>query len=180
REGFYYMKSGSTNGTESILLVCPASNYGLVMIMNNQSDSAEIDWAYLYQRIENDLIEYPKINAWSSVEPVFVTNPKAATEQYGQLSKDTANYFSSSNYLNYVGYEYLSEEEVQRAISVFQLAISEDPENADLFDSLGEAFFIAKDYQQAKENYEQSLLLNPNNDNAEEYLEEIAEILAGQ
>lgn len=57
KEGFYYLKSGSSNGTESVILICPDSNYGMVIIMNNQSEAAIEDFANLYNRIENGLIE---------------------------------------------------------------------------------------------------------------------------
>ncbi|MEM1322987.1 MAG: serine hydrolase [Bacteroidota bacterium] len=180
REGFYYKKSGSSNGIQSILLICPDANYGLILIMNNQSDEALYDWIRLYNRIENDLIEYPKINAWSSVEMAFLTDPKGAAKQYQQLAKDTATYFAASDYLNGVGYDFLGKGQVQNAIALFELAVSVDPENANLHDSLGETYFIAQVYDKSKEHYKKSLELDPTNDNAKKYLSEIDRLLSAQ
>ncbi|SNR15609.1 serine hydrolase domain-containing protein [Tenacibaculum jejuense] len=57
REGFYYKKTGTSNGVQSVILICPDTKYGLILIMNNTSEKAFIDWATLYERIESDLIK---------------------------------------------------------------------------------------------------------------------------
>jgi CubicO group peptidase (beta-lactamase class C family) len=177
KEGFYYSKSGSSNGVESVVLICPDSNYGMVMVMNNQADAAMNDWIGLYNRIEYDLIEYPRINLWSKLEADFEADFEATSKRYKQLRTDEDKYFSSSSYLNRIGYGYISKGKVQTSIKVFKLAISEDSVNADLYDSLGEACFIARDYQDSKKNYEKSLSLDPSNDNAKKYLDEIDELI---
>ena len=176
REGFYYSKSGSSKGTESIMLICPDANYGMVMIMNNQSEAATNDWVRLYNRIENDVIEYPKVNLWSTIENDFFDHPKNALSTYESLKKDTAKYFISPGYLNKVAYEYIFNDEIQKAIDIFKFAISEYPDNANLYDSLGEAYFYTEEYDKSKENYEKSLRYNPDNTNAKEYLAKIAEL----
>ncbi len=59
KEGFYYKKTGTSNGVQSVILICPDTNYGLILIANNTSEKAFIDWATLYNKIETDLINYP-------------------------------------------------------------------------------------------------------------------------
>lgn len=176
-EGFYYLKSGTSNGTQSILLICPDSDYGQILLMNNTSEQATNDWISLYNKIEYDLINYPKINLWSKIEPLFIENPKAASKQYLALKKDTVHYFSESNYLNSVGYDFLYHNKTKTAIKVFKLAISADPKNANLYDSLGEAYYQAEEYEKSKVSFEKSLDLNPNNSNAEEYIEAINQMM---
>ncbi len=175
-EGFYYYKSGTSNGTQSIILLCPDADYGQILLMNNTSDEATSDWISLYNRIEYDLIKYPKINLWSLVEPIFREDRAKGKEQYTRLLSDTAQYFASSEYLNNVGYSYLYNEDTDMAIGVFELAVSADPENSNLYDSLGEAYFMAKNYKESKANFEMSLKLDPSNTNAKEYIEEIKRI----
>lgn len=172
-EGFYYMKSGTSNGVQSILLLCPDSDYGQILLMNNTSDKATNDWGSLYSKIEYDLIRYPKINLWSKIEPLFHENPEEASIQYKELKNDTLRYFSDSDYLNIIGYDFLYQNQIKSAIEVFELAISTDIENANLYDSLGEAYYKAKEYEKAKVNFEKSLGLNPNNSNAAEYIKAI-------
>lgn len=173
REGFYFQKSGTSNGVQSVVLVCPDTNYGLVLIMNNKSDAALNDWLSLYNKIERDLIEYPKINLWSSLESQFFKNPKKVSQTYEKQAENDAKYFSNTTYLNDVGYSYIFNNQPEKAIEVFKLAISIDSENANLYDSLGEVYFINKDYNKALLNYKKSLELNPSNDNAKEYINKI-------
>ncbi|MEM9051772.1 MAG: serine hydrolase [Bacteroidota bacterium] len=172
-EGFYYFKSGTSNGTQSIMLICPDSNYGQILIMNNTSDEASRDWLSLYGRIEYDLIKYPKINLWATLEPTFLENPEGATKTYLELMKDTATYITDSEHLNNVAYSFLFRNELEMGIEVLKLAVAADPENANLYDSLGEAYYMAKNYEESLTNFETSLRLNPANQNAEKYMEEI-------
>jgi len=176
-EGFYYLKSGTSNGVQSIILICPDSGYGQILLMTNTSEKATINWLSLYNRIEYDLIKYPKINLWSKLEPLFHKDPKEASKQYRELKKDTTRYFSESGYLNRIGYDFLFRNQLKSAVEVFKLAISTDPENANLYDSLGEVLYKMKEYEKSKENYEKSLKLNPKNSNAEKYVNEINQIL---
>lgn len=176
-EGFYFLKSGTSNGVQSIILICPDSDYGQILLMTNTSEKATSDWLSLYNRIEYDLIKYPKINLWSKLEPLFHKDPKEASKQYRKLKKDTAVYFSESEYLNRIGYDFIFRNQLKSAVDVFKLAISTDPENANLYDSLGEAYYKLKEYKKSKANYEKSLKLNPNNGNAVNYIREMNQIL---
>jgi CubicO group peptidase (beta-lactamase class C family) len=172
-EGFYYSKTGTSRGVQSGLLVCPDSDYGLVLIMNNNSDAAMNDWVNLYNRIENELIGYPKINLVSLLQSEFMENPEKAFEEYRRLKSDSANYLSDAKHLNNFGYDLLFDNQTKRAIELFKFATSENPENANLFDSLGEAYFLDNNNEKALFNYKKSLALNPNNKNAEEYISKI-------
>lgn len=172
-EGFYYLKSGTSNGVQSILLICPDSNYGQLLIMTNTSEDATSNWLSLYNKIEYDLIKYPRINLWTKLESQFLKDPKEASEQYLELKKDTIHYIAESGYLNRIGYDYLYRNKIDTAIDVFNLAITADPQNANLYDSLGEVYFKAKNYEKSKENFEKSIKLNPNNNNAKKHIDTI-------
>lgn len=76
--------------------------------------------------------------------------------------------------LHMVGYEWLNEKNhAEAAIKVFKYGTIIMPNDADLFDSLGEAYFENKDYKLAKVNFTKSLSLNPENKNAEAFLVKI-------
>ncbi|AIM39325.1 beta-lactamase [Sphingobacterium sp. ML3W] len=173
KEGFYYGKTGTSNGVQSGVLICPDSHYGLILIMNNNSDAAQKDWTSLYNKIETDLINYPKINLVSLLQKEFMTDFVKAAENYKKLKKDTSNYTAGSLQLNNFGYELLSGHQIQKAIEIFELAISEDSKNANLYDSLGEVYFSDKNYKKALVNYKKSLELNPENSNAKKYIAEL-------
>lgn len=75
--------------------------------------------------------------------------------------------------LNTRGYELLADGKVTQAIAVFRLYVYLYPESANAYDSLGEAYMVAGDTALAIENYEKSLELDPNNENAVEQLEQL-------
>ncbi len=179
-EGFYYMKTGTSSGVQSVVLICPDTRYGFILIVNNTSEKSYNDWAILYSKIESDLIKYPKINLASLLKNEFITKPEQAVKKYEKFIKQDTTYYAKyiklSRTLNAIGYELLNENEAQKAIQIFKLAISEDPKNANLFDSLGEAYFVVNDYDNSIKNYKKSLEMNPNNDNAKEYINKINQL----
>lgn len=177
-EGYFYSKTGTSNGTQSGILICPDSNYGIVLLVNNTSEEAYNDWGTLFFRhIEPDLIKYPKLNLYSSLKSKFETNLDEAFKEYKTLKKDTSKFFINTNGLNYFGYQLLNKGEKQKAVEVFKFITEEFPKNANAFDSLGEAYFVIEDYDNALLNYRKSLELNPDNENAKHYIEKIEKLI---
>jgi imidazolonepropionase-like amidohydrolase len=78
----------------------------------------------------------------------------------------------SENMLNNLGYGFLyGEEDPETAIGVFQVATRVWPESSNTWDSLGEGYMEAGDFDRAIENYQKSLELDPGNTNAVEMIE---------
>lgn len=78
------------------------------------------------------------------------------------------------NIINQLGYEWLKDiKNTVGAIKVFQYGLNLMPNNAGLHDSLGEAYFTNKEWNNAIKSYEKSLSLNPHNKNAIEMIVEI-------
>ena len=74
--------------------------------------------------------------------------------------------------LNNLGYGFLyGEQDPQAAIGVFRIATRVWPESSNTWDSLGEGYMEAGDFEQAIENYQKSLELDPGNQNAVEMIE---------
>ncbi len=173
-EGFYYSKTGTSSGTQSGLLICPDSNYGLIAIANSTTDAAFKDWANLFfSKMEVDLIKYPKINLASLLKPQFLVDKEAAKNEFNTLKVHEDTYFNTSlSYaLNSIGYDLMaSEKNIKKSTEILEFATKEFPENFYLYDSLGEAYFVAKDYSNAILNYKKSLELNPDNTNADEFI----------
>jgi tetratricopeptide (TPR) repeat protein len=72
-----------------------------------------------------------------------------------------------------LGYEFLQNDLTEEAIETFKYAVSEYPESANAYDSLGEAYMKAGNKALAIENYEKSLELDPDNENAKKMLEQL-------
>jgi hypothetical protein len=62
-------------------------------------------------------------------------------------------------------------EEVEKAIELFKLNVSNFPGSYNAYDSLGEAYMIKDEKALAIENYEKSLELNSASQNAKERLQ---------
>jgi len=75
--------------------------------------------------------------------------------------------------LNSLGYRLLGNNKLKEAIEVFKFVVSEYPESANAYDSLGEAYMKAGEKELAIKNYERSLELDPKNENAKKMLEHL-------
>lgn len=76
-----------------------------------------------------------------------------------------------------MGYELLRAGRIKESIEIFKLAISEFPKNANLFDSLGEAYFTNKQYDLALDSYKKAISLGGSNGNAEKMIDKINNLL---
>ena len=81
--------------------------------------------------------------------------------------------FKNETELTLYGYSFLWENNLIDAIAIFKLIISEFPDSANAYDSMGEAYLQAKDSIKALQNYEKSLLMNPDNFYAEDVIQKI-------
>lgn len=71
------------------------------------------------------------------------------------------------NIINGLGYEWLNDiKDTKGAIKVFEYGVEIMPNNANLYDSLGEAYFMNNEWNNAIINFAKSLTLNPENKNA--------------
>jgi len=82
-------------------------------------------------------------------------------------------YDLSEGQLNVLGYEYLGRGEVDTAIVLFKKNVEAYPEAFNVYDSLAEAYMKKGATRRAIVNYAQSLVLNPDNDNALQRLERL-------
>lgn len=74
---------------------------------------------------------------------------------------------------NAYGYVLLAQHNYNEALNIFKLNILLFPESAAVFGSLGEAYFTVGNKEEAKKNYEQVLLLKPEDENAKKMLEKL-------
>ena len=108
-----------------------------------------------------------KENAQLPVEEQIALYHKLKVENFDMFD------FANETELTLYGYSFLWENNVTDAIAIFGLIISEFPNSANAYDSMGEAFLQAKDSVKSLENYEKSLSMNPDNFYAEDVIEKI-------
>ncbi len=80
--------------------------------------------------------------------------------------------FDENNVIG-MGYNLLAERKYQSAIILFKLIVLAYPQSSNAYDSLAEGYMLIGNREQAVENYNKSLALNPKNTNAKEKLKEL-------
>lgn len=96
----------------------------------------------------------------------------AMARRYDELKNKYPREISES-LLNGIGYGLLAAKRHGDAIDVLSLNVENHPEYANGYDSLGEAYMVSGEKKLAIENYEKSLELAPDNENAREMLKKL-------
>ncbi len=102
---------------------------------------------------------------------IFESGIDSAIIQYHYLRKNMSDeYDFSEAQLNILGYLLIRNQMVKEAIEIFKLNAEAYPESANVYDSLAEGYMVEGETKLAEENYQKSLELNPDNENAKEML----------
>jgi predicted alpha/beta superfamily hydrolase len=98
--------------------------------------------------------------------------PEKLRSRYEALTARLGERFSlSEDVLRFMGEQFLRKfEEPDKAIVYFQMSTEAYPQSWAAWDTLGEAYRVKGDEQQAAKMYQRSLLLNPQNENAKKML----------
>ena len=83
-----------------------------------------------------------------------------------ELIPRIAEFTKGSRELNTYGYKLLRSNQLKKALYVFDLNTKIFPYKYNVFDSLGEGYYIAKNYTEALKNYEKVIALKSKNENA--------------
>lgn len=90
---------------------------------------------------------------------------------YYELKQHSDEYdFKNERELNQYGYSLLQNDKVKEAIEIFKLLVSEFPNSANPYDSLGEGYLKDGNEELALLNYEKSVELNPDNNYAKDQI----------
>jgi len=99
---------------------------------------------------------------------------ESAMQKYHLLRMESnPNLIFSERSINALGYKFLNEGKFNEAIEIFEMNVADYPESFNVYDSLGEAYMKSGEKALAIENYQKSLGLNPQNENAKKRLEEL-------
>ncbi|WP_042143701.1 MULTISPECIES: serine hydrolase [unclassified Pseudoalteromonas] len=108
-----------------------------------------------------------KENGWQV--PFEVLKAEAANNAFENIvqitSKIEAQFgvFFNVGEINHWGYELINQKNYEGALAVFTLNTILNPDVTNTFDSLGETYFVIKQYKNALVNYEKVLDLDPSN-----------------
>lgn len=122
-------------------------------------------------------ISIPKPSINEAIMDLVLSDSISATiNKYHELKKNKANdYNFKESQLNGFGYQLLQVGKIDQALALLKLNAESYPESSNVYDSLGEAYMIKGNKDEAILNYEKSLKLNPKNKNAEEQIKKLKE-----
>ena len=113
-------------------------------------------------------------HALASVESTMIADgPQAGVARFRELQEQFPPGRASENQLNSLGYRLMGRELLPAAIEIFKLNVEINPQSANVYDSLGEAYLNNGETDLAISNYQRSLELNPDNTNAVQVLERL-------
>ena len=94
-------------------------------------------------------------------------------EHFSELTLNFHSEDPKGMILNGIGYDFLREGKKEEALKFFQLNVKLFPEDANLWDSLGEVHFKLQDNVKALEYYEKALAMDPYMESAKEMINKI-------
>jgi tetratricopeptide (TPR) repeat protein len=129
-------------------------------------------------RLRRTIDWFKNVRKMSIAQPVGKTireaGIEAAIKKYRELKQSQSRAYDFAELeMNTLGYQLLSEQKVREAIEIFKLNVEAYPQGFNAYDSLGEAYMIIGERQQAIINYKKSLELNGKNANAVEMLQRL-------
>ena len=89
-----------------------------------------------------------------------ILNKQGKTEAYAKLM-DEASAMANMNQLNALGYQMIGAKDYDRALQYFKQNVKNNPDNANVHDSLGECYKTMGDKKNAIKYLKKSLALNP-------------------
>ncbi|HYC87380.1 MAG TPA: serine hydrolase [Chryseosolibacter sp.] len=99
-----------------------------------------------------------------------------AMKLFRAFKDNSAAYYLSEAEMNSIGYYLLyTLGNINAAIEFFKVNTVQFPQSSNVYDSLGEAYMVLGDKENAMINYTKSLELNPNNTNAVEMIRKLKE-----
>lgn len=162
---------------ESIFLNDFKNNITIILLSNNLNRVWDLGHI-IHNLMLGKEYEIPKKSVYQAIRKESLNNVNKGIETYYLLKENSKNEYSFENpgELNKLGYELSRLGKINESITIFKLATNEFPKDANLFDSLGEAYFTNKQYDLALENYKKAIGLGGTNGNAEKMIEKIEKI----
>lgn len=99
--------------------------------------------------------------------------PESLKASLDKITKEGSAIYFDEVSIDRIGYEWMNKGNIPEAIEVYKLNAEAFPRSFSAFNSLGEAYMKNGDKMNAHKNFEKSLDLNPQNENARMILEQL-------
>ena len=168
----------ASGANATTLMVYPEDDLSII-VLTNLMGSLPIE--FVDEIASNYISDMKKDYGWKA--PLDVWKQQVSQKGFKNIAETTRKveeelgvYFNHNN-INDWGYELLGQKNIESALAVFILNTELHPDVANAFDSLGETYGGLKQYQKALVNYQQVLLLQPNNESARKKVKFLKELI---
>lgn len=162
---------------ESIFLNDFKNDITIILLSNNLNRVWDLGHIIHNSMLGKDY-DFPKKSIYQAIRNESLNDLNKGIETYYLLKKDSEKEYSFENpgELNKLGYELLRQGKNNESIEIFKLATKEFPKDANVFDSLGEAYYANKQYDLALDSYKKAISFGGTNGNAEKMLDKIYKV----
>ncbi len=124
-----------------------------------------------------ELLKLDEMKGRTALARIYLKQEKmdSVEIQISMLEKNFENDKSLGNFYNSLGYYYLAENKIDKAIEAFEKQVKINPESANSYDSLGDGYKAAKRFDDAIAQYKKALEINPDFSASANNLEELQE-----
>ncbi|MFZ1370173.1 MAG: serine hydrolase [Ferruginibacter sp.] len=172
--------AAAVGGGRSALFVYPQDDLSIIVLTNLAGGSPDVFIDELAGLFIPDMKESNGFGLSAPVKKLRTgleqSGYKNAVESVKQLKKENAGFVLTENEINSWGYKLINQKRMADALEIFKLNVYLYPSSANAFDSLGEIYAELDNIPLAIKNYEQSLKLNPQNNNAVQVLKKLRPI----
>jgi predicted alpha/beta superfamily hydrolase len=163
-------------------------------LKENKKNNLKYDWKYYNN---DDHASVPLIAEYNAFRFIFSFykpdisysqlkdssyNIDSVIKKYSETLSDNFGYPSvpPESFVNSLGYNYIGLKQYDRAFRILKMNIEYYPTSSNVYDSMGELLMVRGDTINAIENYEKSLKLDPNNENAKTMIKKMKEKYKGK
>lgn len=174
----FHQHHGSSFNYESFIHYNVREDLSIILMTNNKNRKLREITESIENILKGDSFSIPQKSIYLAIREACYENTTEGIKLYKDLKKNHffEYNFSDENELNQLGYDLIQKNQIENAISIFKLLVSEFPNSSNAFDSMGESYYLNNQFELSKKNYQKSLELNPENTNAEEMINRIEKI----
>lgn len=168
------LMAGGFPGANTAYLEIMRDQISIIVFANMDEPVAEQLASGVLALVKGELPTTPSLPANQNVYAHYVKyGLNYVEEHFSSLTENFHSEDSKGLILNGIGYDFLREGKPEEALKFFKLNVKLFPEDANLWDSLGEVYFELGDSKKALEYYQKALVMDPYMESAKEMIEKI-------
>ncbi len=178
-----YSKDGTTFGFTTCFLLYPEEKFGIVILSNEYDSISNGRLSATAHDIFNELYYTATERASDgfgfskSINELLAGLQKKGVDHaenvYKEIKNSDPTFNLNEDEVNNLGYALLRKRKIAEALQIFKLNVKLYPNSWNVYDSYGETLLAAGQKDEAIKMYQQSIELNPNNENGKKVLEQI-------